>query len=113
MFKQVLCPTSACLQPPPSKKVKDLTLSDRMHEMLAATMAPAEDAGDKVRVGWQCGGCWSGQERRVGRARFTLDVLKGSRSEFGYQQRLTRIGFTSPHAGRCLLQRRLPLQQFW
>jgi NADH:ubiquinone reductase (non-electrogenic) len=34
-------------QPPPSKRVKDLTLTDRMHEMLAATMAPADDATAK------------------------------------------------------------------
>lgn len=36
------------LQPPPSKQVKDLTLTDRMHEMLAATMAPADEATAKV-----------------------------------------------------------------
>ena len=101
VFKQVLCPTSACLQPPPSKKVKDLTLSDRMHEMLAATMAPAEVAGEMVGVGAGVGGglgagwrwcrCWSRQEQCLVRARFTLEVLNGLCSDLNYRQQLTRI----------------------
>lgn len=41
-------PHTSALQPPPSKQVKDLTLTDRMHEMLAATMAPADEATAKV-----------------------------------------------------------------